>query len=209
MTTENPGTKAGENPPTDPKGQGNEPGGSKGTLSDKEAELLKENMAFKKKLKALEDAQAAADDARLKEQGKFKELAEKSEARAKAAHDKLRNKAVELVAIRAGIVDPDAVKLADLSGVTLDDDGNVSGAAEAVEALKASKPYLFGAQAMTPQGQKPTTTPKPNGANSGGSPVTFGDWEQMPAKDRYEWAAKNPQAYEALCAARRAALSKR
>ncbi len=37
----------------------------------------------------------------------------------------------------------DAVALIDRSNITMDDEGNVTGVAEAVEALKASKPYLF------------------------------------------------------------------
>jgi hypothetical protein len=38
----------------------------------------------------------------------------------------------------------DAFVLADLSAVEIDDDGNVKGVKEAVEALKKAKPYLFG-----------------------------------------------------------------
>ena len=51
--------------------------------------------------------------------------------------------AVLLEAARAGIADPsDALLLADLSGVSLGEDGAVTGAKEAVEALAAAKPYL-------------------------------------------------------------------
>lgn len=46
----------------------------------------------------------------------------------------------------AGVLDSaldDAFTLADLSGVTIDEEGNVSGVKEVVDALFASKPYLF------------------------------------------------------------------
>ena len=48
-------------------------------------------------------------------------------------------------AVRAGMVDLDGLKLADLSAVTLDDRGAVVGAAAVMAALRRAKPWLFGA----------------------------------------------------------------
>ena len=59
-------------------------------------------------------------------------------------------------AIRAGIVDLDALRLADLSGVKLNDDGEVEGAEALIVAMKEAKPYLFGA--VTPPGTTTGTT---------------------------------------------------
>jgi len=165
-------------------------------LTDAEAALLKENMALKKKLKAKEDSDATAEENRLKEQGNFKSLAEKAEAKAKAAQDKLKLAVVKAKATKLGIIDEDLVSLIDLKTVTISEDGEVTGATEAIEALKASKPNFF----ITPSDSKQTTTPKPNGSQTAtGAPASFADWEKMPEVDRYAWAEKNPAAYQALC----------
>lgn len=51
---------------------------------------------------------------------------------------------LEAAAARSGCHDADAAaRLADLSGVTVDEDGRVSGIDKALDALKKSKPYLF------------------------------------------------------------------
>jgi len=64
--------------------------------------------------------------------------------------------AVIAAAARAGIADPeDAVRLADLEGVEIDEDGTVSGADEAVAALVEAKPYLRGEQAGPTPGVRP------------------------------------------------------
>jgi hypothetical protein len=51
---------------------------------------------------------------------------------------------LQMLAREALIIDPDAIKMADISGVTIGADGRVHGAAEAIEALRHAKPYLFG-----------------------------------------------------------------
>jgi hypothetical protein len=63
-------------------------------------------------------------------------------------------------AVRAGMVDLDGLKLADLSAVTLDDRGAVVGAAAVMAALRRAKPWLFGAAnssstAAVPQAEAP------------------------------------------------------
>lgn len=47
-------------------------------------------------------------------------------------------------AVRAGMVDLDGLKLADLSSVTVDERGSVVGAAAVMTALRRAKPWLFG-----------------------------------------------------------------
>ena len=65
-------------------------------------------------------------------------------------------------AIKAGIVDLDALALADLSGVKLNDNGEIEGAEAALEALKKSKPYLFAQTTAStqqpPKGDQQKTT---------------------------------------------------
>ncbi|HVZ09333.1 hypothetical protein [Rhodopila sp.] len=47
-------------------------------------------------------------------------------------------------AVRAGMIDLDGLKLADLSGVTLGPSDELVGAREAMDNLRRSKPWLFG-----------------------------------------------------------------
>lgn len=47
-------------------------------------------------------------------------------------------------AIRAGIVDPDGLKLLDTSNAKLNKDGEVEGASILIAELKRAKPWLFG-----------------------------------------------------------------
>jgi hypothetical protein len=54
------------------------------------------------------------------------------------------SEALNVAAQKAGMIDLDALALADLSKVTLQDDGSVKGADELMSALRAAKPYLFG-----------------------------------------------------------------
>jgi len=48
-------------------------------------------------------------------------------------------------AIRAGIVDPDGLKLLDTADIKLNKDGEVEGAGALITELKRAKPWLFGA----------------------------------------------------------------
>lgn len=50
---------------------------------------------------------------------------------------------LKAAAIKAGMVDLDGLKLADLSTVKLNDAGEVEGADALMEAMKKAKPYLF------------------------------------------------------------------
>lgn len=64
-------------------------------------------------------------------------------------------------AVKAGMVDVDGLKLADLSGVTLKD-GKLDGADALFSGLKESKPYLFGqppSSSSTPTPPPPATPP--------------------------------------------------
>jgi hypothetical protein len=57
-------------------------------------------------------------------------------------------------AVKAGIVDVDGLQLADVSEVRFNDRGQLVGAHEAVEKLRASKPYLFSPASMPPAPKK-------------------------------------------------------
>lgn len=71
------------------------------------------------------------------------------------------NAALQAAAARLHLADPaDAVALADRSLLDVDDDGNVEGADDAVEALVKAKPHLV----------KPEGPPRGGAANGGGKP---------------------------------------
>ena len=72
---------------------------------------------------------------------------EEAEARLASVNQKIKNRtaqeALRAQAVAAGIVDEDLLPLIDRAAVAVDDEGNVTGAAEAVAAFKAKKPEFF------------------------------------------------------------------
>lgn len=128
---------------------------------------------IKAKLTALEEAEAERKKAELTEAERLE--AEKAEALKKAqeaeergntaiatANKRLINAEFKALA-REKNVPADrlaaALKLADLSAASVDDEGNAVGVKEAVEALIAAEPYLIA-----------ETKPKPIGSPGGGNP---------------------------------------
>ena len=174
--------------------------GAEGKPTDAEAALLKENMSMKSELKKLKAAQEKAEQDKLAEGGKFKELHEKAQGDLKAMQARLIQAEVKAIAVREGIADLDFVRLADLAGVSIEDDGSVSGAAEAIAALKAAKPILFGVTTTTHQ---VPGTAKPGKVGTAGGFSTLEDWEAAPSAQRTEWAEKHPEAFIALCERRK------
>ena len=74
-----------------------------------------------------------------------------------AADQRIIRAELKAEALKAGMVDLDGLKLADLSKVKLNDAGEVEGADALMTELKKSKPYLFG----TPGTTSNTTTNAP------------------------------------------------
>ena len=102
------------------------------------------------------------------ERDTFKTVAEKAKQEAdervtnseKTSNDRIMRSELKAVALKAGMIDLDGLKLADLTKVTLEADGTIKGADEMLEQLKKDKPYLFGQQ----QSSSTTTaapSPKP------------------------------------------------
>jgi hypothetical protein len=103
------------------------------------------------KVAAFEAQKKADEEARLAEQGKYKELAEsakreKEEIEAKYARSS-KISAVKVAAIKASTVDADLVaSLINLDGIELSKDGSIDEKqiASSIEKIKKEKPYLFG-----------------------------------------------------------------
>lgn len=117
------------------------------------------------RLKATEEAARAkaADEARERE--KADRAKDKAEADARvaaavsAADERVIRAELKTEALAAGMIDLDGLKLADISTVKLNKDGEVQGAAELMVALKKAKPYLFGS-ASTSSSQRPPAADK-------------------------------------------------
>lgn len=130
---------------------GNKGGGGGGGTPAKEPEAF--SREYVKELREENKATRLAKQAAEKERDEHKSAAEKAQQEADgkvkaantAAEQRIIRSEMKALAIKAGIVDLDGLALADLSKVKFDDKGDLVGADEAIEALKKSKPYLFGA----------------------------------------------------------------
>lgn len=71
------------------------------------------------------------------------ESEQKASERVQAAQANLVRAELKAVALAAGMIDLDGLKLADLSSVTLNDAGEVQGAQVLIQGLQEAKPYLF------------------------------------------------------------------
>ena len=82
-------------------------------------------------------------------------------------------------AAAVGIVDPDVLKLLDLkaAGVALDDAGEVLGAKEAIEALKAAKPWAFKRTAADGGSSSSTAAPPGSPRDTGKTAMEMTDAE--------------------------------
>ena len=112
-------------------------------------------------LEKINTEKSEAEKKKLTEEGKFKELAEKAETEATALKKKTQelfiDQALQVEAMKQGIIDIDGIKLADRSKITIDEAHNVTGAEEAIKDLMTRKPYLFDPD------KKPDYIPQPGG----------------------------------------------
>lgn len=76
-----------------------------------------------------------------------------------AAEQRLLRAELKAAALKAGMVDLDGLKLADLSKVKLTESGDVDGADALMAAMKEAKPWLFGANSTSTPGNPPPSTP--------------------------------------------------
>lgn len=120
-------------------------------------ELREENKGWRLKATATEkerdEHKTAAETAKAEADAKIK-------AAETAANDRILRSELKAAALKAGMVDLDGLKLADLSKVTLKEDGTIEGAETMLEELKKAKPYLFGSTThSSPPGTPPPAKP--------------------------------------------------
>lgn len=116
--------------------------------------------------KKLRDANAKADEDKLEANKEFEELAKKREGEVTTLKGEIQtmqiNQALTSKLVGEGVVDLDgALKLADRSKITVNEDGSVENIDEALNSLKTDRPYLF------KPGNNPVGTP--TNPNNGGS----------------------------------------
>lgn len=142
------------------KGESGEGGANAGKAVSYESfqEVLKEKKAMQKKLADFEAKAKADSDKKMEEEGKVKELYEGEKSAKAKALDRLKLAELKLVAFKAGVIDPDYLKIL-VDQVEFDADGIPQNTDAFFASLKQNKPFLFGqAQAA------------PGHANAGGTP---------------------------------------
>jgi len=143
------------------------------TFTHPRFKALNEQAKEAEKLKAEREE---AENAQLEKDKKYQELATKHETSAKEWQGKYQQSLIDnriaTEASKLGITDLDAAtKLIDRSGISTDENGNVSGVEQAVKALSESKAYLVDKSKVVPTIGSPSNPQ--NGNQSQGSVKTF------------------------------------
>lgn len=130
-------------------------------------DLREENKSWRLKHAEAEAARKTEADARKaaeeKAAGAEKASGDKIKEVQTTADQRLIRAELKASALKAGMVDMDFLKLADISGLKLKEDGEVEGADELMAALKKSKPHWFGDPSTSHGGKPPrkgADTPK-------------------------------------------------
>lgn len=104
-------------------------------------DLRRENQSLRERNgKADDERQKAIDAALAKARAEHDETIGKERT---AAQDRVLRAELKAAALKAGMVDLDGLKLADLSKVKINEQGEVEGAESLMESMKEAKPYLF------------------------------------------------------------------
>jgi len=118
-----------------------------------------ERNSLRARLEALEKGKEEEQKKKLEEKAEYQKLyeaekAEKEKILADARQEKISN-AIRLEVTKAGAINPLDANFTHLEGVSIGDDGSVIGVVEAIEKVKAEKPYLFGGVKVQTFGQQP------------------------------------------------------
>lgn len=149
-------------PNPDPSPKPDDKKGNKEMIPKASLDAVSEKLREKtKKLKEFEDAKTKAEEDKLKEDNKYKELAEKREAKINELSEQNKkgriNDAIKTEASKKGVARLDLVtKLIDTSKIAVDDDGNITGVTEAVGALIKENDFLVKQKRSFGGGTNPT-----------------------------------------------------
>lgn len=115
---------------------------------DEAKKLRSEANSLRRRLKELEDAKKADDDAKLSEQERVAKKATDLEQRLAESDRLLRERTVRYATVasaaRLGFADPeDAIRLIDADAIEFDDAGDARNVGDLLGALAKAKPYLL------------------------------------------------------------------
>jgi hypothetical protein len=117
----------------------------------REREKYKDYDTLKGKAAKVDAAEEANKSELEKAQEKLAAVQRERDTLAQATNDRLIRMETRVQAATLGFVNPDdAYHLADVSGISIDDEGNVKGVAEALAELAKVKPYLLKPDAPRP-----------------------------------------------------------
>ena len=133
-------------------------------------ELREENKSWRQKHQEADTARKSAEDAKAAAE---KERDAKGKEAQTAADQRVIRAELKAAAIKAGMVDLDGLKLADLSKVKLNAEGEVEGAEDLMEAMKKSKPYLFASSSSSTGKPPKKDDEKPKSATE----MTDAEWK--------------------------------
>lgn len=155
MYADDPGSGGGGTPPA---------GGGSGdpqTFSrEYVSELRNENKGLRLRASALETEKIALEGKVTAAEATAAAAQGKIDAAEQASNDRIIRAELKAAAVKAGMIDMDGLKLADLSTVKLNDKGELEGADALMEAMKTAKPYMFQASGTTTQtAPAPANTP--------------------------------------------------
>jgi hypothetical protein len=119
--------------------------------------LRNENAVLRVKAKEIEKSKN--DEIAQKDEFYTNQMNEKLSEAKSSYMKELTFAKLEAEAIREGIVDADIVKIIDISGIKLSEEGKIQGIKEAVEKFKKEKPSLFKKIESSTYSKEP---PKPN-----------------------------------------------
>jgi hypothetical protein len=107
------------------------------------------------------------------------EAAERKLAEMEAAtHARIVRAELKAEAVRAGMVDLDGLKLLDVTGIKVGEDGEVEGAKTIMGDLKRAKPWLFGGgSSSSTAGAPPAQPPKARLATE----MDYAEWQKARA----------------------------
>lgn len=131
---------------------------------DHARKLRSENAQLRARLKGVDDAEAKAklDEQIAKATADAKKAAEELIAQSKKDADaRVIRAELKAAALRAGLIDVDALKLIDTSKLTLNADGEVDGIDALLTDLQKNKAYLFQAPRSSSTSRTPSNSPAP------------------------------------------------
>lgn len=171
-------------PPADPKNPPAAPAApaepSQVILTDEQLAAAFQHPRFKEltqqaqRAKELDKQIKEAEEKKLQDEKKWEELAAKRSDEISTLRSSMINAEIRAEAARLGAVNPQIVANSlNLDGVDVDDNGNLTGVKEALEALKESDPYLFNSSNNNNNQTKRVGSPTNPGGNNTGYKFTM------------------------------------